>query len=170
MIVRPAQREDLLDIGRVAEAAHWVSYEGLLRPDTIGQLISRDFGPASLARRLLRGGLSVVSLGADVIAFADAETVDGALHVGMIAVLPPQRRRGAGSALLRTFDQGALHLPLRADVLVGNLEGESFYEANGFVPGETITSEIFAEEIVEQRWWREPEANLDAVGPAARGR
>lgn len=160
MIVRPAVRSDLIQIGRVAEAAHWASYNGLLRPDTIGRLISRDFGPSRLARRLLRGGMSVIVVADEVLAFADG-IVDGErVHVGAIAVEPEARRRGAGTALLRTLRDLAPLFPASADVFLGNVEGEGFYEANGFVPGEIVSSRLFDEEVVERRWWREADAGF----------
>jgi GNAT superfamily N-acetyltransferase len=156
MIVRPAVRSDLLGIGRVADAAHWASYDGLLRSDTIGRLIARDFGPSRLARRLLRGGLKVVALDGTVIAFCDSGVDDdGILGIDAIAVEPAARRRGAGSALLVAAAEAAGRVPAAAFVLLGNLEGEGFYEANGFVPGEIAGSMLFDEEIVERRWWRE---------------
>jgi GNAT superfamily N-acetyltransferase len=155
MIVRSALRSDLVGIGRVAEAAHWASYDGLVRPDTIGRLVARDFGPSQLARRLLRGGLRVVALDGEVLAFCDGVDDGNTLSLDAIAVEPQSRRRGAGSALLAAATEAAVSLPASALVLLGNLEGEGFYEANGFVPGEIVGSVMFDEEIVERRWWRE---------------
>lgn len=155
MIVRAAQRSDLVEIGRVAEAAHWASYEALLRPDTIGRLLTRDFGPSQLARRLLRGQMSVITSLEEVIAFADGAGADDSIHVAAIAVAPQARRRGAGTALLRALQQIRPDLPISADVFLGNIEGEGFYEANGFVPGEIVSGRLFDEEVVERRWWKE---------------
>lgn len=166
MIVRPAARSDLIEIGRVAEAAHWASYDGLLRPDTIGRLIAREFGPSRLARRLLRGGMSVITSGDEVVAFADGVVEAGSVHVAAIAVVPDSRRRGAGSALLRSLRDLDPRLPASADVFLGNVEGEGFYEANGFVPGEVVSSRLFDEEVVERRWWREEDV---AAGRQAAG-
>lgn len=169
MIVRTAQREDLLGIGRVADAAHWASYDGLLRPDTIGQLITRDFGPSTLARRLLRGGMRVVSAGDDILGFVDGVEVGDAVHVSAIAVDPSARRHGVGTALLTSV--WGLHraYPISADVLLGNLEGEGFYEANGFVPGEVVHGRLFDEDVVERRWWREAESMERELGNRAVG-
>lgn len=158
MIVRSALKRDLLEIGRVADAAHWASYEGLLRPETIGRLLTRDYGPSTLARRLLRGGLEVVASGGEILGFADGVATGGTLHVSAIAVAPEARRRGVGTALLDSVRKSADERPVSADVLLGNLEGERFYEANGFVPGEVVHGRLFAEDVVERRWWRESEA------------
>jgi ribosomal protein S18 acetylase RimI-like enzyme len=160
MIVRPAVRSDLVGIGRVAEAAYWESYDGLLRVDTIGRLLSRDFGPSRLGRRLLRGGLRVVALDREVVAFCDGVLRDGAVQVDAIAVAPGSRRRGAGTALLMTLGDSDPTAAMTADVLLGNLEGEGFYEANGFVPGEIVSSRLFDEDIVERRWWCESEVGM----------
>lgn len=161
MIVRKGSRDDLLGIGRVAEAAHWASYEGLLRPDTIGQLILRDFSPSVLGRRLLRGGVVVATASDEVVGFADGEIGSDALHVSAIATDPTRRRTGIGTALLFAVRSLSDSLPTASDVLLGNLEGERFYEVNGFVPGEVQHVSLFEEDVVERRWWREAAAEVD---------
>ncbi|MDR9451057.1 MAG: hypothetical protein RI637_07565, partial [Acidimicrobiia bacterium] len=40
-----------------------------------------------------------------------------------------------------------------ADVVLGNQAAESFYEARGFVPGETMQVVLFGERLIERRWW-----------------
>lgn len=155
MIVRPARRADLLGMGRVADAAHWASYAELLGPDTLRRFVADEFGPSRLARRLLRGGVTVIEAHDDLVAFADGLVADGAVHVDVIAVAPGARRRGAGTALLRAVSDLAPGLAITADVFLGNLEGEGFYEANGFVPGEIVERRLYDEEVVERRWWRE---------------
>ncbi len=164
MIVRKAVRGDLLGIGRVADAAHWTSYEGLLRPDTIARLILRDFSPSVLGRRLLRGGVFVAVSGNEVAGFADGIVDDEAILLSAIATAPPLRRRGVGTALLRAVRGLAVQLPTSADVFLGNLEGEQFCEVNGFVPGEITHGTLFDEDVVERRWW------LEAVADAGRAR
>jgi len=155
MIVRKAFRGDLLGIGRIAEAAHWASYEGLLRPDTIGQLILRDFSPSALGRRLLRGGVFVAISSGEVVGFADGEVDPDVVFVSAIAADPTMRRRGIGTALLAAIRGLSRGVPVAADVFLGNLEGEQFYEFNDFVPGEIQHATLFSEDVVERRWWRE---------------
>ena len=161
MIVRKGAREDLLGIGRVAEAAHWASYEGLLRPETIGRLVLREFSPSALARRLLRGGVMVATAWDEIVGFADGAITPDAVHLSAIATDPAQRRRGIGTALLAAVRELSEGLPTAADVLLGNLEGEQFLEINGFVPGEIQHGSLFAEDVVERRWWREAIADLE---------
>lgn len=155
MIIRKATRADLLDVGRIADAAHWVSYEGLVRPETIGRLILRDFSPAALGRRLLQGGVFVAVAWEEVAGFTDGQVGPDGVHVRAIAVDTAMRRRGVASGLLAAVRALAADAPIAADVLVGNLGGERFYEANGFVPGEVQQGSLFGEEVVEQRWWSE---------------
>ena len=40
-----------------------------------------------------------------------------------------------------------------ADVILGSQAAESFYEAKGFVPGETMQVTLFGERMIERRWW-----------------
>jgi GNAT superfamily N-acetyltransferase len=170
MIVRTADREDLLGVGRVAEAAHWVSYDGLLRPEVIGRLLARDFSPSAIGRRLLRGGLLVATHDDEVVGFADG--IDGAdrLVVSAIATDPDHRRRGIGTALLAGLRSGAATLPPAIDVLLGHIEAEQFLEANGFAPGEIQQRDLFGEEVVERRWWAEAGSALTALQQALGGR
>jgi ribosomal protein S18 acetylase RimI-like enzyme len=154
MIVRKATRADLLGIGRVAESAHWASYEDLLRSDTIGQLVARDFSPSALARRLLRGGVFVATLEDEIVGFVDGHDESDRLHVSALATDPDLRRRGIGTALLTAIRQVA-DLPVAADVLLGHLEVEQFFETAGFVPGEVRQVALFGVDVIERRWWAE---------------
>lgn len=170
MLVRPAVRKDLIGLGRVAQSAHWASYRGLLAPDTIGRLVADRFGPSALARRLLLGGMRVVCVGGEVVGFADGSVGDAAIFVDAIAVDPLERRRGIATALVEDLGGMRGDLPITADVILGNLEGEGFYESLGFVPGETALVRMFDEDVVERRWWREAVLSDPIAGSAARAR
>ncbi|HSM02807.1 MAG TPA: GNAT family N-acetyltransferase [Acidimicrobiia bacterium] len=154
MRVRPATRSDLLAIGRVADAAAWETYSGLLKPDTIARLLNRDYSPSSLRRRLLRGGVKVADGGrAGLVGFLDSESGGLRVKVTAISTEPAYRRGGIGRALLASVRTSSPRLPICADVLLGNLDGERFYEAQGFSPGEVIEGTLFDEDIIERRWW-----------------
>ena len=153
MLVRPATREDLPDIARVAEAAEWASYGDLLSELAVAEVLQRDFSPGALGRRLLAGGMRVASLD-DVVAGAASGTVaDGVIHVDVLVTEPRHRRRGIATALLTAMRGLAPSLPVCADVLLGNHCGEGFLEAAGFVPGEVLHATIAGETLVERRWW-----------------
>jgi GNAT superfamily N-acetyltransferase len=156
MRMRAASRDDLLPMGRVAEAAHWDTYTGLLKPDTIGRMLSADYSPGAIARRLMRGGVVIAESEGHVLGFVDAVPEPASLEVSAINVDPGFRRRGVGTALLVEAGGTNRELPLRADVLLGNLDAERFFEALGFVPGEIEHSKWFEEDVFERRWWREP--------------
>lgn len=155
MLVRSALRSDLLDLRRVADAAHWETYSGLLKPDTIGRLLNRDYSPSSLGRRLLRGGVLVGESAGHIVGFVDVSAEPGQTRVLAIATEPGFRRRGVATALIASVRRP--RLPMSADVLLGNIEGERFYEARGFVPGEIIHTLLFDQDVVERRWWLPPE-------------
>lgn len=156
MQVRHATRTDLAEIARVADAAYWDTYAGLLKPDTIARLLARDYSAASLRRRLLQGGVLVAMAGDRLIGFADVSSDEAMLRLAAISTEPVHRRVGVGAALVDEVRRTDPDLPVCADVLLGNLDGEQFYEALGFVPGEVMHGSWFDEDVVERRWWLVP--------------
>ena len=154
MRVRPATRGDLLAIGRVADAAAWETYSGLLKPDTIARVLNRDYSPAPLRRRLLRGGVRVADAGrSGILGFLDWELDGARVWLTAISTEPAYRRSGIARAMLASVRASSPRLPISADVLLGNLDGERFYEAQGFAPGEVLEGTLFGEDVVERRWW-----------------
>lgn len=154
MRVRDATRQDLLDIGRVAESAHWDSYGGLIKPATIGALLQRDYSPGALRRRMLAGRMLVAETHeGDLVGFAAASIESGALVLSAISTSPAHRRLGIGRALVTQIHRAAPWLPVRADVILGHIEGEAFYETLRFAPGEVIHITIDDEDVIERRWW-----------------
>lgn len=157
MRVRRATRSDLLAIGRVADAAAWETYSGLLKPDTIARLLSLEYSPASIRRRLLLGGIRVAATDKPgILGFADAEFDSHRIRLTAISTEPAYRRSGVAGALLASVCAAQPELPICADVLLGNLDGERFYESQGFAPGEVIEGHLFDEDVVERRWWLVP--------------
>jgi GNAT superfamily N-acetyltransferase len=154
--VRRAGRGDLLAIGRLAEAAHWDAYSGLLEPATISALLRRDFSPGRLRRRLLSGGILVAEEEGRPVGFADALVDDDHISVTALASDPRQRHAGAAARLLEAVRNLAPHLPVSSDVLLGCLPVEAPLEAQGFAPGEILHASLFGEQVVKRRWWLPP--------------
>jgi len=156
MQVRRATRDDLAEIARVADAAFWDTYAGLLKPDTIARLLGRDYSSAALRRRLLQGGVLVAVAGDRLVGFAEITEEEALVRLAAISTEPVHRRVGVGAALVDEARRADPDLPVCADVLLGNLDGERFYEALGFVPGEVMQSTWIDEDVVERRWWLAP--------------
>jgi GNAT superfamily N-acetyltransferase len=157
MKIRPARRSDLLAIGRVADAAHWQTYRALIGPGAISELMRREYSPSALKRKLLSGGVLVAeSHDGEVVGFAHVRSSGDHVEVAAISTDPEHRRRGAAGALVEAVRGAAPELPLCADVLLGNLEAERFYEAMGFAPGEVIQQQLENEQVVARRWWASP--------------
>jgi len=154
--VRRAGRGDLMAIGRVADAAHWDAYSGLLDPATISALLCRDFSPGPLRRRLLSGGVLVVEEAGRLLGFADASVEGDHLRLAALATDPEDRHAGLAARLLEAVRGLAPDLPVSADVLLGCLPVEGYLEAQGFVPGEILQTTLFGEQAVERRWWLPP--------------
>jgi GNAT superfamily N-acetyltransferase len=157
MHIRRATKRDLADIGRVADAAHRETYDTLIGPAAISELVRREYSPASLKRRLLAGGVLVAEDGGgEVIGVAHVRVAGDHVELAGISTEPAHRRRGVAGALVRALLEERPDLPLCADVLLGNLEAESFYESMGFAPGEVIQHRLRAEPVVARRWWCSP--------------
>lgn len=156
MEVRRAGKADLVGIAGVADAAHWEAYSGLLGPGTISALLRRDFSPGSLRRRLLEGGVLVAVDDGRVVGFADAAVDGGQVRLKALGTDPERRHSRVAARLLEEVRCLAPALPVSADVLLGCSPVEGYLEAQGFVPGEVIQSELFGELAVERRWWLPP--------------
>jgi len=157
MRVRRARKEDLVDIGRIAESSLWDAYSALLPPASVEAMLHVGYSPGALRRRLIGGGLMVAVNDDDrPIGFADASCGEGHVLVSAIATDPPFRRLGVASSLLWSAAALAPGDPICTDVLLGNDDGERFCEACGLVPGETVTGVAGADEAVARRWWLAP--------------
>ena len=154
--VRRAGRGDLLAIGRVADAAHWDAYSGLLDSATIAALLRRDFSPGPLRRRLLSGRVQVAEEAGRLLGFADALMEGDHVRLTALAADPDARHGGVAARLLEAVRGLAPDLPVSADVLLGCLPVEGYLEAQGFVPGEILNTTVFGQQAVERRWWLAP--------------
>jgi len=153
MIVRVAGPEDATAVRDVAVAAWRATYAGLLSGRTIDTFVDVAYSIDRLQRRIDCHTFLVVEDAGSIIAFADAVLGDGQLNLGAIYADPGRRGEGAGTLLLGELRSRFPGLPIRTDVLRGNRLGEMFYERRGFVPREEIESDLFAEPVVERRWW-----------------
>ncbi len=157
MKVRKAHRGDLEAVAAIAEAALPDTYQGLLEDATIERWLAATYSPAALLHRLEDHPIFVATSGlGEVQAFADAFIEDDRIVLSAIYVKPAQRDRGAGTALLRRVRALDARLPVSCDVILGNRKGEHFYEARGFVPGETVHVVLFGQPVIERRWWLVP--------------
>jgi GNAT superfamily N-acetyltransferase len=154
--VRNAVKGDLIGIGRVADAAHWDAYSALLDPGTISALLRRDFSPGALRRRLLSGEVLVAVEQGRIVGFADAAVASDQVRLKALGADLQWRHVRVAAHLLEAVRRLAPALPVSADVLLGCEPVEGYLEAQGFVPGEVIESNLFGELAVERRWWLAP--------------
>ena len=155
MGVRRARRGDILGVARVVHAAHWETYTGLLKPETISEVIATLYSPSRLKRRMLANELMVaVDDNEVVVGFVLSELLADHIDIPSVAVDPDQRRRGIARHLVETmYRSWDADLPCSMAVLLGSLEGEEFAERMGFVPGEIVERDLCGEPVIERIWW-----------------
>ena len=147
---RPATADDVSDIARICSAGYRATYPGLLRAETIEDVVLRYYQPDRIAGEIAAdppGWLGyVVSEGTDgrvMTAGGGGMTAD---HVGEVFVLyadPHGRGRGHGSRVLEFVS--AQHVALGAteqwvSVAKGNELGIPFYFARGFIVMDEVES------------------------------
>lgn len=155
MEVTRAGRHHLVGVSQVLHSAFYEAYSDLLRPETIAHVLAEDYSPSALKRRMLSGGL-IVALDDDIVVGCGiAEIMEDHVDVPVLVVDPDHRHRGVGNSILQALRDLDASVPLCVNVLLGSIEGETFVESLGFVPGETIERLLGREQIVERRWWLE---------------
>lgn len=153
MIIRRAEPSDLVDVAEIAAASWLAAYAGLLKPETVSAWVEAAYSPAALRQRWEDHPIYLVVDDGRVVAFADAFIEDDQIVTSALCTHPDFRRRGAASKLLDWIRSLAPPLPIIADIVLGSEAAERFYEAKGFVPGETIQVKLFGERLIERRWW-----------------
>ena len=154
MTIRDADAADVEAVRSVAAAAWRDTYAGQLRAGTIEAFLDRAYSVERTSRRIGSDTFLVaVAPSGEIVAFADARPQEDQLHLLAIYALPSWRGRGTGSAMLAELRLRFPALPIAAEVLRGNLKGETFYQARGFEPREVVEAELFGEPVVERRGW-----------------
>lgn len=152
--VRRATASDVPAIRAIAHDAWRGTYAGLLRAETIEWFLARAYSDERVALRVERHETWVAERDGVVAAFAETAIETDRVTLVALYADPGVRRAGLGSALLDAIVGAHPELPIVADVLAGNRKGETFYEARGFEPRETLDEQLGAELVAERRWWR----------------
>ncbi len=151
--VRRATPSHAPAIRDIASAAWRDTYRDLLRDETIEWFIERAYSEERVSLRIERHETWVAELDGEVAAFAETAIEPDRVTLVAIYAEPERRGLGMGTALLDAIVADHRHLPIAADVLVGNRKGEVFYEARGFEPREIIDEQLGTELVSERRWW-----------------
>ena len=89
MGVRKATRSDILGLARVVHAVHWETYTGLLKPETISEVITSIYSPSQLKRRILAGEVMVAVDEDELVeGFVMSEVFDDHVDIPALAVDP----------------------------------------------------------------------------------
>jgi GNAT superfamily N-acetyltransferase len=141
----------------IADSAWRETYRELLRPETIDWFLERAYSEDRVALRIERNETWVAELDHAVAAFAESAIEPDRVTLVAIYADPERRGLGLGTALLDAITRAHPGLPVAADVLTGNVAGETFYIARGFVPEQDVDEELGGEHVRERRWWLRPD-------------
>lgn len=156
--VRPATRDDIGGIVRIAERSWEHDYPDILSRETAAEGVHEWYSEGRLASEL-RGEdarIFVAEDGDGVMGFVHTARTDGEGDVLRLYVDPGHRGEGIGSALLDRaveylFDRGAERV--RAMVLAANEPGHEFYRTQGFERApETEETEIAGDRYEEHAY------------------
>lgn len=173
--IRPARPDDAATISKVAEAAWWAVYPGILETDSIKSALSDHYDTAVLRTALEErddllflvaersgdnpGDGSPDDPPSDIVGFATAQQTwadEVAIHT--LYVHPDQWDEGVGTALLEAVAESA-HAAgvdrLRCTVISGNHVGRAFLESRDFERVETVTAEVGDETLPEDAFERD---------------
>lgn len=152
MEVRTADRQDLIEIGRLAHEVWWEAYAGLVTTETINRALDANYSPSVLAERLLKHHCFMAVRENETVGFAE-----GAPFKDRIVLETLYCRESSdldvGKHLISRMHDLAPELPMCSDVILGHLAAESFFESMGFAPGEVIEEQLEGEAVVRRRWW-----------------
>jgi predicted GNAT family N-acyltransferase len=104
------------------------------------------------------GDPAIVRTAIHVLARSDGEPVatgrlllddtEGCLHLGRVAVLPSQRRQGAGRAVMLALHDLARHHGATSIALAAQLHAIGFYQRLGY----SVRGDVFLDAGIEHRW------------------
>ena len=164
--VRPAAADDAPVIRAVAHAAWRATYSDLIGAGVVERFLAQAYTLERVALRIERHDVFVAAVPdgdpSGVDGFIESLVEDDHAHIAALYTWPTVRGRGLGTALLQRVIDQYPGLDISADVLEGNVLGEPFYVAKGFVPGDDLDEELGGATIRERRWWLR--AGPDATG------
>ncbi|HKL29224.1 MAG TPA: GNAT family N-acetyltransferase [Natrialbaceae archaeon] len=154
--VRPADREDVSGIQRVARRGWHAAYEDVLAPGTIETKLEEWYAKAEIHEYVKREDVGYfVAVGdGQVLGYASGgpSDEDGVGFLGAIYVDPDHWGEGIGSRLLdrvESFLADRGYERLRFRVLAENDVGTSFYRSRGYEVVEETETELGEEAVGE---------------------
>ena len=153
MEVRHAHTRDLPAITAIAVDSWRHAYAEMIGSDAVDRYLEASYSPVGLQARLADHPILVAADGKTVMAFADVFVEDGCVVISELCTVARWRRHGCATRLVAEARQHGSGLPVTADVFLGNVAAEQFYEHRGFVPGASNAVDFFGETVVERRWW-----------------
>ena len=122
---------DLPAVAAIAVDAWRHAYSDLIGSAAVERYLQTAYSPSGLRNRISDHPIYVAADGPSVMAFADVFVEDGCVVISELCTVPRWRRHGFATRLIERAGQLAESLPVTADVVLGNVAAEGFYEHQG---------------------------------------
>jgi len=160
VIVRPARRDDVDDIHRIAEAGWNAAYEDIIAQETIDAAMDEWYdveGTREFIEHEDVGYFVAEDESGGVVGYVSGGPGEnrGVAKLGAIYVDPDRWGDGIGSTLLDQFESFCREEgfdTLEFEVLAGNDVGASFYRKHGYDVVDESESDLFGETVEEYRF------------------
>lgn len=151
MQIRKATNTDIPGIQQVAEIGWHAAYKGILRTETIENVLGEFYSEESLVHSLERHATVFLVAEADeqVVGFIQALPRPGSndYELTRLYILPDYQRQGVGRGLLQSVEQQLSGQKIWVLVERDNHAAIAFFQAMNFKPNRAVELPVFGENL-----------------------